>query len=92
MNKEQFQGKWNEIKGKCKEQFGKLTDDDMMRISGKRDELVGCLQKRYGIMKEQAEERLCQWEKSCGCDASTSGKAMSGKAMSGTTGSNPSTG
>lgn len=66
MNKEQFQGQWKEIKGKVKETFGKLTDDDLTVINGKRDQLVGALQKRYGIAKEKAEENLRNFEKQLG--------------------------
>lgn len=66
MNKETLQGKWNELKGKAKEQWGKLTDDDLKRIDGKKDQLVGELQKKYGYLKEQAEDEISKWEKSCG--------------------------
>jgi len=62
MNKDQFQGQWNEIRGKIKEKFGKLTDDDLTMISGKREQLLGALQKRYGIAKEKAEEVLRDFE------------------------------
>jgi uncharacterized protein YjbJ (UPF0337 family) len=63
VNKEFFQGQWNEIKGKVKQQWGKLTDDDLTRIDGKRDELLGSLQKKYGYEKERAEEELSRFEK-----------------------------
>ena len=58
MNKEQFKGNWNQLKGKIKEKFGKLTDDDLTRIDGKLDQFVGVLQKKYGYNKEKAEEAL----------------------------------
>ena len=64
MNKDQFQGQWKVIKGQIKEKFGKLTDDDLTMIAGKRDQLVGALQKRYGIAKERAEETLSDFEDS----------------------------
>lgn len=63
MNKEQFSGQWNTIKGKVKEKWGKLTDDDLSRIEGKRDQLLGFIQKRYGYEKERAQEELERWEK-----------------------------
>ena len=44
--------------GKVKEKWGKLTDDDMTMIAGKRDQLIGCIQERYGYEKEQAEKEL----------------------------------
>lgn len=69
MNKDTFQGNWNELKGKIKEKWGKLTDDDMTQIKGKRDQLLGKLQQRYGFAKEKAEEELVQWEKTCQCES-----------------------
>lgn len=64
MNKEQFQGQWNQIKGKIKEKWGKLTDDDLATVNGKREQLIGLLQKKYGIAKERAEQELVQFESS----------------------------
>jgi uncharacterized protein YjbJ (UPF0337 family) len=52
MNKLQFKGSWNEIKGKLKQQYGNLTDDDLTFAEGKEDELLGRLQKRLGKSKE----------------------------------------
>jgi len=63
MNKDIFQGGWTQIKGKVKEQWGKLTDDDLTQINGKRDQLVGTLQKRYGYAKDKAEEDIKLFEK-----------------------------
>lgn len=63
MKKEQFEGQWKSIKGKIKEKWGKLTDDDITQIQGKREHLVGFLQKRYGYSPERAEEELANWEK-----------------------------
>lgn len=65
MNKDSLKGDWNILKGKIKEQWGKLTDDDLTEIKGKRDQLLGKLQKRYGLEKEEAEEELGNWEKEC---------------------------
>jgi len=64
MNKETFWGQWNEFKGKAKEKWGKLTDDDLKRIDGKKDQLVGHIQKKYGYMKDRAEEEVSLWENS----------------------------
>lgn len=72
MNKDTFEGKWHEIKGKLKTQWGKLTDDDLAQINGKREELLGRLQKRYGYVKEKAEEELKSFEKSCHCASDSS--------------------
>jgi len=58
MNWEQVKGNWNEFKGEIKERWGRLTDDDLDVIEGRRDQLVGQLQKRYGIAKEEAEQEV----------------------------------
>ncbi len=63
MNKEQFQGQWNELKGKIKQKWGKLTDDDLTQINGKREQLLGKLQQKYGLAKEKAEEEFTRWGK-----------------------------
>ncbi len=55
MNEDIFKGKWTQIKGKIKQQWGELTDDDLDRISGKREEIVGLVQERYGWERERAE-------------------------------------
>lgn len=58
MNWDQVKGQWLQVKGKVKEKWGKLTDDDLTLIGGKKDQLVGKLQERYGFEKEQAETEL----------------------------------
>jgi uncharacterized protein YjbJ (UPF0337 family) len=58
MNREQMKGKWNQLKGNVKKRWGKLTDDDMDRIEGERDVLVGKIQERYGHSKEAAEKEV----------------------------------
>lgn len=69
MDKNIFKGEWNQVKGKIKEKWGKLTDDDLTQISGKRDQLLGTLQKRYGYAKDRAEEDIKQFEERCAKDA-----------------------
>jgi uncharacterized protein YjbJ (UPF0337 family) len=61
MNSDQFEGKWKQLKGSLKQRWGKLTDDDITMLSGKKDEFVGKLQERYGITKEQAEREADEW-------------------------------
>lgn len=58
MNDDILSGKWNQLKGKVKQQWGELTDDDLNRISGKRDEIVGLVQERYGWERERAEAEM----------------------------------
>lgn len=62
MNWDTTKGNWNQFKGKVKEQWGKLTDDDLARIEGKRDQLLGRVQERYGIEKEEAERQVKEFE------------------------------
>ncbi|HKZ84415.1 MAG TPA: CsbD family protein [Anaerolineae bacterium] len=54
-------GKWHELKGQARQQWGKLTDDDIARLSGKAEELAGVLQQRYGYGKAQAEREINNW-------------------------------
>jgi len=58
MNWDQIQGQWKQLTGQVKAKWGKLTDDDLTTISGKREQLTGVLQSRYGLAKEQAEKEL----------------------------------
>jgi uncharacterized protein YjbJ (UPF0337 family) len=62
MNWEETKGRWNQIKGSVKKQWGKLTDDDLTVIAGQRDQLVGKIQERYGIAKQEADEQVKTWE------------------------------
>ncbi len=63
MNSDQMSGKWKQMKGAAKQQWGKLTDDDLQVIDGQRDSLVGKLQERYGIAKEDAQKKADEWLK-----------------------------
>lgn len=58
MNKLQFKGSWNELKGKLKQQYGNLTDDDLAFSEGKEDELLGRLQQRLGKNKEDIRQMI----------------------------------
>jgi uncharacterized protein YjbJ (UPF0337 family) len=58
MNQDILEGKWKQMKGQVKQAWGKLTDDDLDRISGSRDELVGLIQERYGWERERAEREV----------------------------------
>ncbi|MGA2983938.1 MAG: CsbD family protein [Terriglobia bacterium] len=61
MNWDQIAGKWSQIKGAVRQKWGKLTDDDLEVIAGSKDKLVGRIQERYGIAKEQAQRQLDEW-------------------------------
>ena len=65
MNKDTLQGDWKIMKGKVKEKWGKLTDDDITEINGKKEQLIGKLQKKYGYAKDMAEDKINEWESSC---------------------------
>jgi uncharacterized protein YjbJ (UPF0337 family) len=61
MNWDQAKGKWTQMKGEVRKKWGKLTDDDLDVISGERERLVGKIQERYGIKKEEAERQVAGW-------------------------------
>jgi len=61
MNEDQFKGKWNQVKGKFKQQYADLTDDDLTYAEGKSDELLGRLQEKTGKTKEQLKDQIDKW-------------------------------
>jgi uncharacterized protein YjbJ (UPF0337 family) len=61
MNWEQIRGQWKQLKGKLKMKWGKLTDDDLDFIAGQKDVLVGKIQERYGLKKEEALRQVEEW-------------------------------
>jgi len=63
MNKDQFEGNWEQLKGNVRKQWAKLTDDQITEIKGNRQILAGKIQEQYGIAKEEAEEQVSAWEK-----------------------------
>jgi uncharacterized protein YjbJ (UPF0337 family) len=65
MNWDRIEGNWKQFKGKAKQQWGKLTDDKVDVISGRRDQLVGAIQETYGIANDEAERQVKDWERRC---------------------------
>ena len=61
MNSDQIEGKWKEMKGKARSSWGELTDDELDQIGGKKDQLVGKLQQKYGLEREEAERQADDW-------------------------------
>jgi uncharacterized protein YjbJ (UPF0337 family) len=61
MNWDRVEGNWKQFSGKVKEKWGKLTDDDLTVIDGKEDQLVGRIQERYGIARDEAEKQVKTW-------------------------------
>ncbi len=58
MNEDIFKGKWKQFRGSVKQWWGKLTDDDLDKVAGSRDKLIGILQERYGYDRQQAEDEV----------------------------------
>jgi uncharacterized protein YjbJ (UPF0337 family) len=58
LNKDVLEGKWKQMRGQAKEWWGKLTDDDLDRVEGKSEQLIGLLQEKYGYTRERAEEEF----------------------------------
>jgi len=63
MNWDTMAGNWKQMKGRAKQKWAKLTDDDLTYIDGKREQLLGRIQERYGIQKDAAERELKEWER-----------------------------
>jgi uncharacterized protein YjbJ (UPF0337 family) len=61
MNKDQIAGQWGQVKGQVKSKWAKFTDDDLKMLEGKKDELVGKIQERYGVLKDEAEKQVDEW-------------------------------
>ena len=72
MNTDQLSGKWKQMKGAAKQHWGKLTDDDLEVIAGKRESLAGKLQERYGMAKEEAQKKADEWLKAYKAEEETS--------------------
>ncbi|MEQ8787514.1 MAG: CsbD family protein [Pirellulaceae bacterium] len=64
MNWDQIEGNWKQFKGQVREKWGELSDDDVERINGKRDQLSGILQRKLGLAKEAAEQQIAEFETS----------------------------
>lgn len=62
MNEDTLKGNWTQLKGKIREQWGKLTDDDLDVINGKREQLIGALRTKYGRTQDEAERELRTFE------------------------------
>jgi uncharacterized protein YjbJ (UPF0337 family) len=63
MNWDRVEGNWKTLKGQVKQQWGKLTDDDLDVINGKREELLGRIQNAYGMSRDDADRQIREWEK-----------------------------
>ena len=61
MNKDQIEGSWRQLKGRVKEKWGELTDDDLDKIEGKKEQLAGLIQRRTGEAREKIQRQLDEW-------------------------------
>jgi uncharacterized protein YjbJ (UPF0337 family) len=68
MNWDRVEGNWKQLKGKAREKWGKLTDSDFETIAGKKDQLIGRIQERYGISKDEALKQADEWVKAQAID------------------------
>jgi len=62
MNQDTLKGQWTQLKGHVREQWGKLTNDDLDQIEGQSEQLVGKIQERYGVARDEAERQLNSWD------------------------------
>jgi len=70
MNKDTIEGNWEQFKGMAKQKWGKLTDNDLTLLKGKREEFLGKVQTAYGKSRDEAEKELKEFEQNCGCSSS----------------------
>jgi uncharacterized protein YjbJ (UPF0337 family) len=77
MNQDQAAGQWQQFKGKLKETWGKMTDDDLELYKGKKDQFFGKLKEHHGIEREEAEKQSTKLEKECNysCDSASKTKS-----------------
>jgi len=68
MNNDIIKGKWTQLKGEVKRQWGRLTDDQLVEINGDREKLLGFIQESYGVARDEAEKQIKAWEKEHGSD------------------------
>jgi uncharacterized protein YjbJ (UPF0337 family) len=63
MNQDRIEGRWKQLKGRVKEQWGRLTEDDLDVIAGRRDQLLGRIQQRHGLARDDADREVTDWER-----------------------------
>jgi uncharacterized protein YjbJ (UPF0337 family) len=71
MNEDVLKGQWMQLKGKVREKWGKLTNDDLDQIQGRSQQLIGKIQERYGIARAEAERQLKEWQVETGAPTGT---------------------
>jgi uncharacterized protein YjbJ (UPF0337 family) len=61
MNRDTLEGQWKQLKGRAREQWGKLTDDDLDEVQGKAEQLIGKVQEKYGVARDEASRQVDTW-------------------------------
>jgi len=74
MNWDRIEGNWKQLLGKAKEQWGQLTDDDLNVVAGRRDQLAGKIQERYGVAVDVAQKQIAEWQRKASDDWFSSDK------------------
>ncbi len=82
MNWDQIQGNWNQMKGKAREKWGELTDNELQEAKGEREQMVGLIQEKYGKTREAAEREVAEWQRAL-CDAPCAEHGPPGQILSG---------
>ena len=80
MNSDTLKGKWKELKGNVKQQWSKLTDDDLLAAEGSADKLSGAIQQRYGIARDEADRQIDKFLNSAGDTLEKAGKKVRNEA------------
>ena len=71
MNEDTLRGQWKQVKGRVREKWGKLTNDDLDQIQGRSEQLIGRVQERYGIAREEAKQQVDDWLRSTRMEPTT---------------------
>jgi len=71
MNWDQIEGGWKQLSGQAKQKWGKFTDDDWTKLTGKKDELIGRIQERYGTTRDEAEREADEWSRTVRAESET---------------------
>ena len=79
MNKDIAAGQWKQLKGKVREQWGRMTDDEVDQIQGRYENLIGKIQEKYGVARDEADKQASEFLDSCESDSSTRGSSASSR-------------
>ena len=80
MNEDTLKGQWKQLAGKIREQWGKLTSDDITAIEGRSERLIGKIQERYGVARDEAQRQVDAWRYDVDATTATTGRRTGGAA------------